>query len=229
LFIVQSNFFYAHQDIDWNSNFEPFFKEILIADISKDIKDYLLSSLVKDASRDLSLKQWEELFKLYNTSVTNPNYARILNERHAELLELNRDKPAPNFTAYNKDNKPVSLDDLKGKWLYIDVWATWCGPCIAEFPSSVNLQTKLKDKENIQFVYLSQDSDKKKWLEYLDKHSELKGLNLNLSGEAYQSFYTAYEMNGIPSYILIDDKGNLIEHNMTRPSDPKTLEVLKSL
>ena len=63
---------------------------------------------------------------------------------------------APNFNLPNQNGETISLSDLKGKYVYIDVWATWCGPCIAEIPSLKKVE-KLYHNKNIEFVSISID------------------------------------------------------------------------
>ena len=123
------------------------------------------------------------------------------------------------------DPKNPSLADLKGKYIYIDVWATWCGPCRGELPALKELEEKYAGKD-IHFVSLSCDKNKKAWENMVTK-DQLKGIQLHMGTD--RTFMDAYLINGIPRFILLDRDGKIISANMTRPSDPKTAEKFNEL
>ncbi|WP_256006016.1 TlpA family protein disulfide reductase [Pedobacter deserti] len=138
--------------------------------------------------------------------------------------------PSPKFVNYeNYAGGTSSLDDFKGKYLFIDVWATWCGPCIYEMPFLDKLEDGYKGK-NITFITLSIDkkTDRQKWKDYV-KEKNLDGVQL-LADDAFNSaFIKAYNITGIPRFLIIDPKGNIVSTNAPRPSDPKLKELLDSL
>jgi thiol-disulfide isomerase/thioredoxin len=128
-----------------------------------------------------------------------------------------------------------SLDFFKGKYVYIDVWATWCGPCIREIPSLQKLEKEFHNN-NIEFVSISTDGARrsggsweaaeKKWRDFV-KARQMTGVQL-WSGKDF-SFQQAYQINGIPRFILIDPNGKIVSANAPRPSDPNLKELFKSL
>ena len=137
-------------------------------------------------------------------------------------------KPAPEFSMEDINGKNVSLSDLKGKPVYIDIWATWCGPCKAEIPSLKKLEEEYGDK--IEFVSISVDEPdhKDKWKDFVAKE-DLKGYQLT-TGEGWKSqFVTELGVNGIPRFVLIDKQGNIIDPDAPRPSSQKISEILKEL
>lgn len=137
---------------------------------------------------------------------------------------------SPKFVNYeNYAGGTSSLDDFKGKYVFIDVWATWCGPCIYEFPFLDTLENSYKGK-NIQFVTVSIDTkaNRQKWREFV-KEKNLDGVQL-IADNAFDSpFIKAYNINGIPRFLIIDPKGNIVSNNAPRPSDPKLKVLLDSL
>ena len=137
--------------------------------------------------------------------------------------------PSPVFANYeNANGGTTSLSDLKGKLLYIDVWATWCRPCLAEIPALKALQDKFKNNKDIEFVSLSIDEDKEAWRKVV-KERELKGIQL-IADKAFESqFIQDYSINQIPTFLLIDKEGNIVNPNAPRPSDPQLAEVLEKL
>lgn len=133
--------------------------------------------------------------------------------------------PSPSFRYRDVNGKVVTLKDLKGKYVYIDVWAMWCGPCCGEIPHLKKLEQKMHGKK-IVFVSMSVDESRENWVKFVKKN-EMGGVQLNAEGN--EDFMKAYHIKGIPRFILLDKKGKIVDANMTRPSDPKTLKRLSEL
>lgn len=123
------------------------------------------------------------------------------------------------------DGKMVALEDLRGKYVYIDVWATWCGPCKAELPYLKKLEKKFKGK-NIYFVSISIDANKAAWIKMVQE-DQLGGIQLHGGNKA--QIAKDYDIRAIPRFILLDKEGKVISKEMTRPSDPVTEETLDAL
>lgn len=141
--------------------------------------------------------------------------------------QLGKGKPSPKFVNYTnfKEGK-TSLDDLKGNYVYIDFWETACKPCIAEFPALENLITKYKGK-NIKFVSIALMKRKpKEWYTYVSDN-KLKGIQLLINKD--NSFREAYKVSVIPRYLLIDPKGNIVDADAPKPSDPKLIALFNEL
>lgn len=132
---------------------------------------------------------------------------------------------SPEFHATDKDGNEVTVKSLKGKYVYIDVWATWCEPCKMEIPFMKELEKKFRGKK-IAFVSISSEKNKGKWGEMV-RIMEMTGIQINTGGD--QSFMEAYRIAGIPRFILLDKKGRILNLNMTRPSNPETEKTLKAL
>ena len=134
-------------------------------------------------------------------------------------------KPAPDLINKNPEGKEIKLSDLKGNYVYIDVWATWCGPCCRELPAFHKLKEEFKDKP-ICFVSISIDADEAAWRAKIEKDS-LDGIQLRVNEE--DTFKKDYKISWIPRFLLIDREGKVLDANMTRPSDTKTIEKLTAL
>ena len=131
---------------------------------------------------------------------------------------------SPNFNCTDLSGKKVSLSDFKGKYVYIDIWATWCGPCEREIPHLQKLEEKYHGKD-IYFVSISCDNNKKAWENRV--RAGLKGIQLHfVNGD---TFMNDYMIKGIPRFILLDKEGKIISVDMSRPSDPKTIAKLDEL
>lgn len=149
-------------------------------------------------------------------------------ERMAKSNKL-KGKPSPEFDYENHKGGKTKLADLKGKYVYIDLWATWCAPCRAEIPYLQKIEEKYHGK-NIEFVSISIDKlkDNEKWKKFVtDKN--LGGTQLFADKDWESEFVTSYGVTGIPRFIIIDPNGNILSADAARPSDPeldKQLSVL---
>jgi thiol-disulfide isomerase/thioredoxin len=118
---------------------------------------------------------------------------------------------------------------MKGKYVYIDVWATWCGPCRAEIPYLKKAEEKYHGK-NIEFVSISVDTDKDhdKWKNFVTEKA-LGGIQLFADKNWNSDFIKAFGINSIPRFILIDPNGVVVDADAKRPSNPKLIEQLDGL
>lgn len=138
-------------------------------------------------------------------------------------------KPSPGFDYENFKGGKTKLSDLKGKYVYIDLWATWCAPCRAEIPYLQKIEEKYHGK-NIEFVSISIDKakDNEKWKKFVtDK--KLGGVQLFADKDWESEFVVNYGVTGIPRFILIDPQGNIVKSDALRPSDPELDKQLSAL
>ena len=134
-------------------------------------------------------------------------------------------KLSPEISAVDVDGKKWTLADFRGKYIYIDMWATWCAPCRREMPYLKALEEKFADAD-IVFLGLSTDSDKSKWEDMVRK-GDMTGVQLYLGPQS--TFQKAYQIDGIPRFILLDKEGKIINNNMSRPSQDETAAALEAL
>lgn len=136
---------------------------------------------------------------------------------------------SPSFNYDNYAGGKTKLEDFKGKYVYIDVWATWCGPCRAEIPSLKKIEEKYHDK-NISFVSISVDAQKdvEKW-KALIKDKELGGVQLFADNNWNSQFIKEYGINSIPRFILIDPTGKIVNADAARPSSAEIQVQLDAL
>jgi len=136
---------------------------------------------------------------------------------------------APDFDYENHAGGKTKLGDLRGKYVYIDVWATWCGPCRAEIPSLKKIEEKYHDKK-IAFVSISVDEQKdyEKWKKFVVE-KQLGGIQLYADKNWMSDFIKAFGINSIPRFILIDPTGKVVNADADRPSNPKLQEQLDAL
>jgi len=171
----------------------------------------------------------EEVFALYKNANQNTENLAKVTKNYNLLKNLTPGNVSPTFTYENHKGGETSLADLKGKIVYVDVWATWCGPCKREIPYLKEVEADYHGK-NVAFVSIS--IDKKKdydaWRAMVtDK--ELGGIQLFADKDWSSKFVTEYGIKGIPRFILIDGEGNIISSDAPRPSSADIRNTLDEL
>lgn len=153
---------------------------------------------------------------------------KMMYAENAKIKELNG-KPSPKFAFENYKGGITKLEDFRGKYVYIDVWATWCAPCRAEIPFLKKIEEKYHDK-NIEFVSISIDQvkDKEKW-KAMVSNKQLGGVQLFADKDWNSQFVKDYGINGIPRFILIDPNGNVVNASADRPSSESLDKILSEL
>ncbi|WP_439132642.1 TlpA family protein disulfide reductase [Polaribacter sp.] len=204
------------------------FLKTIAANKSEIIKNKLLFD---DAKYGITYtNNLEEYYKVFSENSTNKENNEKIAKDYQKIKALAKGNASPKFENYeNNAGGEMSLDDLKGKYVYFDIWATWCGPCIREIPFLKKVEKEYHDK-NIAFVSVSIDTEKAydKWKKMIIDR-ELGGIQL-LADNAWESqFIEDYMIKGIPRFILLDPNGNIIDANAPRPSNKKLTELLNEL
>jgi thiol-disulfide isomerase/thioredoxin len=150
-----------------------------------------------------------------------------LNATVAEWKRLGNGQPAFEFSGKDMQGNTVKLSDFRGKLVYVDVWATWCGPCKYEIPYLDTLETDYHGK-NIVFISFSIDEDHDAWMKFVPEH-KLQGVQI-IGENAWQSdLCKKYKIMGVPTFMLFDTEGKIVSVKMTRPSDKETRKKFDSL
>jgi thiol-disulfide isomerase/thioredoxin len=133
------------------------------------------------------------------------------------------------FNYENAKGGTTKLEDFKGKYVYVDVWATWCGPCRKEIPFLKQVEEKYHGKK-IEFVSISVDTakDHDKWKKMVTDQS-LGGVQLFADKDWGSAFVQSYGINSIPRFILIGPDGKIVDADAKRPSDPALQAQLDTL
>lgn len=182
---------------------------------------FVLSVSAQEKKVNLDSLSREELLKMVMNALSTHE-----EEVKKEVSErLAPGSMSPDFEYTSIDGDTCSLKDFRGKYVYIDIWATWCGPCCEEIPYLQKLEEKMKNK-NIVFVSISCDVNRMTWARIV-REKKLGGVQLHMRNDT--SFKEAYGIGGIPRFILLDKEGRIISTDMTRPSNPETAKTLENL
>lgn len=205
------------------------------------ILEYIESTIANDYIKNIVLQGWFEMGinnaknkkALYDKFMSLSNDKAVqaeVTKKYKEVSKTDKGNPSPVFKDYIKyGGGKASLSDFKGKYVYIDFWATWCGACIQEFPHLKEIEKEYHGK-NIVFVGISLDKSniKAKWEKLIEKKG-LEGIQLLADNALESKFATDYNIQTIPRFILIDPNGNIVDANAPRPSEPELKELLNSL
>ncbi len=192
--------------------------------INRKLKEQLTYNLGKWSLSNT--KNREEAYKKMSSFIEKPSYKNEIEELYQTLKKTAKGQPSPLFNFVDIHGQMVSLASMKGSVVYIDIWATWCAPCIAEIPSLKKISEELSNK-NIKFVSICTMDPKEKWAKMV-KEKELGGVQL-FAPSSKDAFFKAYTLQGIPRFIIIDKDGNIVDSNAIRPSNPKLKVLLESL
>lgn len=158
---------------------------------------------------------WEEFLK----TTTNKKDIEKYQPLYESLQKLTPESYAIDFKLNDINDKEVAFLDIvgKGKFTYVDFWATWCGPCRAETPHMVERIAEFAGK-NIDFVSISVDEDVEAWKKM--SKEEVKWQSYIVPADAKDDFNAKYHINAIPRFSIFDPDGKIIQIDSFRPSDP---------
>jgi len=169
-----------------------------------------------------------EVYNQFGDNCPYPDLAAIVSEKYGHLEKMLPGKPSPVLDLMDiEDEVYASKNVFKDKYTYIDLWATWCKPCIAEFPYIDSLKVAYQGK-NIAFVSISMDAEKSDWVNYVKKE-KLEGKQLWVDPTNKKIIDDGYNINMIPRFVLLDPEGNIVSANAPRPSDPKLITLFDEL
>lgn len=155
-----------------------------------------------------------------------PALEKLLKTQYQVAKQLDKGQAAPAFTLKNIEGKQVSLNDFRGKVVFLDFWASWCPPCMREVPHAKKLQEKLK-AQPVVFLYISVDQNAKMWKRAVER-KQIKGVHLNAPG-VKNSVTQAYNIRAFPHYIIIDKEGKIWHRNASRPSRGAYQQIVAAL
>ena len=207
-----------------------FFDEKLkvIEDLDNEtVRSYSLFNAMNYYLMEHGLDDFERHYDYFTETNTDPYYDEQLRIAYEKKQRIAPGQPAPPFTLSDLDGNEVSLSDFKGQYVFLDFWQTLCSRSARELPHLLQLHSDYKE-DNIAFVSISIDENKENWINYV---KENKNMGTSLRSENYfdAKVYRDYQVFGLPTFILIDPEGRIVDPKAPQPSSDEIRHTLDQL
>lgn len=183
-------------------------KKVVIKHPSSATSVYLTSLLFRMKQVELA----DTLIRVLEKNAVASEDVKKLRINADRLLRLQTGKEAPDFSVPDAEGKVTELSSLKGGYVLVDFWASWCKPCRAENPNLVKAYEAYKAK-GFKIVSISLDTDRDKWLEAV-KTDQLPWMQLSDLKGATSKVASAYAITSIPANFLLDPSGRIVEKSL---------------
>lgn len=224
-----NNFYQKYKHLQFY-NF-PIFNELF----SGNVRDYVLQSQIRRGVLDTRIAEEVDSLQTFISWITNGAHRdelqKLVARRTAIISEI---KPGNKISRVIKlkntiTNDTLTLEDLKGKMVFLESWASWCGPCKEEIPHLKKLVEHYKDNPNIAFISVAAFDDKEKQVK--NRLRIIKDQNMNWTQlEDIDNNFTAYfKIHGIPHNVILDKKGVILDNDSIRPSNPGIIAYIDKL
>lgn len=159
----------------------------------------------------------------------DPDARKSLLATYAKKTAISDGQIPPHFSLKDQQGHDVTLADFKGKVVYMDLWASWCGPCRAQMKGgSPGLHKQFEGNNDVVFLYISIDDSPDKWKKAIEE-DKIEGIHLLSPGGLKSTVAQLFSLQGIPRYMLIGKDGKIFNNDATRPSQPETAETIRKL
>ncbi|MCE7042390.1 TlpA disulfide reductase family protein [Dyadobacter sp. CY312] len=191
-------------------------------------RDYLLYNLIKLGGMFNSTKPNPKLARQFQIDARDPLLKSYIKETY-DFLEIKKSATGKLANAVGEDiSWSRMLENNKGKVVYVDFWASWCGPCRAEMPASKALKKRFKTKD-VVFINISMDENSAAWKKACKSEGIDAPGNYILVQPDKSDLKRQFRITSIPRYFLIDKSGKVVNPNAPRPSDSKITTEIEQL
>lgn len=188
-------------------------KEELINQINKQLDQVETIRLIQRVGGyNPDYKEMRVLFNKLDKKVQKTNEGKIFDRYLKNLKNVSVGKKAPGITQFDIEGNPYSLQDLKGKYVLVDFWASWCPPCRAENPNLVATYAEFKDK-NFEILGVSLDKNLENWKKAI-KDDNLTWKHISDLQHWNNGAAAVYGIKAIPQNVLVDPNGIIIARNL---------------
>ena len=206
-----------------NSDFSIAYLKTLNNEIENEtLKNDIIYYILKTSLN--KTKELDSFYHIANNNLTNEKYKTYLRNEYNLIKKAQKEAFVPNFRLIDNYGKFVSLSDFKGQLVYIDIWATWCTPCVKEIPYLKKTEEYFKNKD-VTFISICKSDTKVRWLAKI-KNDKLGGIQLFAESDDLQ-FFKHINLKGIPRFILVDKEGRLIDYDAPRPSNENLIKLIE--
>lgn len=183
------------------------------------LRNLIIARNINDIATHKKIKKIQFLEWLHElkSKTTDPEMQQIFQNIIKQNSALQKNKPAPNFILKDNNDKEIDLEKFKGKWIYLNFWATWCTPCISEFKILQQLLPNYEKK--LEVISISIDNNPLNMFYYLKNNKfDWNFAHFDNNFELLEN----YKIKNLPVFILIDPKGNIIDYPAPAPSSNLT-------
>jgi thiol-disulfide isomerase/thioredoxin len=183
-----------------------------------DARDYMLSDFIRNYLYDVK-EDTAFINKMlidYDKECNNLVYKKYIKDFYNKRKNITN-TTIPNFELKNIYNEKITLHSLKGKYIYIDFWATWCYPCRLSMKDYPALQQKYGLRKDIEYVFINVMDDEQKWSEFILNNPKY-GLQLFADKNTSKKISDYFELNAIPRYLLIDKNLKILDVDAAFPN-----------
>lgn len=173
-----------------------------------------------NSAKDVTV--FKSLMDKYMSHYATSEDAKLTLSSYDSFAKTNVGQAPPFFTLKDVNGKDITMKDFAGKVVYMDFWASWCSPCRHEMKvGSPKLHAKFKDNKDVVFLYVSIDDRADLWKKAI-ADDKVEGVHLLSAGGFKSPVGKAFNINGVPHYILIGKDGKILDNNAPRPSQDIT-------
>ena len=215
---------YSDMPLEWATEFVKNVNKYIQ---NKDIKHNMEMTAIMYATTYMNNSQLESFWPFYKSQASQD----IVDMYSAQVQAMINNKSG----AMAHDNEFCDaagnvhrFSEFKGKVLYVDIWATWCGPCKMEIPYLAKVVEHYKDNDNVEIISISVDNNKKAWEDKIaaDKPAWAQYI---ANKEQYARISKDWGIMGIPRFILINKDGTIYSGDAERPSNPNIISTIDRL
>ena len=197
-------------------------------------KELVIANFFYGKVKRYKVEYFEKNKAYFNKNVKDESLRKYVNDKYQIVIkQLAQELPegAHLVNLERKEYANTTFKDIiakyKGKVIYLDFWASWCGPCKGEMPYSLKMQDYFKGKD-VAFVYISSDRDSVAWKQMI-KILQITGDHYRASKKVRKEYDNLYNVRYIPRYVIIDKNGKTVDDNAKRPSDPGVRKDIEAL
>lgn len=202
----------------------------IISGLHAQSKDYLKSFIIENEGKEVIIVgmeyidfdlDYEHLIamekgmrkKYENTEMHERVKTAIYKYEIAQIVVKNIGERAPQLILPGVDGKDVKMEDLKGNYILIDFWASWCGPCRAEHPRLIELYEQYNN-QGLEIYSISLDKSKEKWMSAIEKDNLPWKYHVSNLMMFKSPAVDIYDVKALPFNVLIDREGNVVAFNL---------------
>jgi len=208
---------YLEDVFDEHSFFDRYF---MVAGkyLSGSNRDYIMAQGMIHILNTFDFESASARYQDYLQSTGTGAFRSLVADEFRLIQTLAPGNPAPDFTGRDINGEMVSLSDYRGQVVYLDFWASWCGPCVRELPHAKELKRKMANQRDLVFMYVSIDTDEESWRNTVRLHG-IEGVHMNFPGTGTGA-PARFNIKAVPSFFIIGRDGRIFDNKAPRPSDP---------